>query len=203
MKSHQFLFLILGLTLLFACENKSVTQESIVPVQDSIPEDKEPLGLQIAFIYGDTINTKYNFLIDAQAELEQEEKTIQERLERKLRKAEQRAAELQQQAPTMTQAQMQEAQLELQGLDIEMQRFQEKLTTDFRKRELELQKDYIQRVDSFLSVYNADGQFDFIMNYQQGGNLIWVNSAYDITKDVLDGLNEAYVTELASKESQD
>ena len=194
------IFVFTALIALASCQTPTNTElPSDQELSDSLSVEESNQGLSIAFIYGDTINENYQFLIDVKEELEQEEKIIQERLERKLRKAEQRAAELQQQAPTMTQLQMQEAQLELQNLDLEMQRFQEKLMTDFRKREVDLQLEYIQRVDSFLDSYNSEGQYDFIMNYQPGGNLIWVNNAYDITDEVLEGLNSAYQDEMSQE----
>jgi len=182
-------------------QNNAVSSNAVSP-SDSLKTESEDQGLKIAFFYGDSINEKYDFLQEANDELDQEEKTIQERLERKMRKAEQRAAELQQQAPTMTQMQMQEAQLELQNLDLEYQRFQEKLTSDFRKREIELRDEYIQRVDSFLDEYNLEHNYDFILNYQRGGNLIWANDAYDITQEVIEGLNKAYAAELATEKPE-
>jgi len=195
---------ILLSTVIFSCNQGG---QQLPPensqIADSTSTESEQKSLKIAFFYGDSINEKYEFLLEANEELDQEEKTIQERLQRKMRKAEQRAAELQQQAPSMTQMQMQEAQLELQNLDVEYQRFQEKLTSGFRKREIELRDEYIQRVDSFLDIYNSDNKYDFILNYQRGGNLIWANEAYDITSEVISGLNEVYADEQqAEKTSQ-
>jgi outer membrane protein len=134
--------------------------------------------------------------LDAQDELEKEQKVIEERINRKLRKAEERAMELQKQAPTMTQMQVQEAQLELQNLDIEIQQFQERLATDFRKREVELQEEYTDRVNKMLEKYNDDGTYDMILNFQPGGNLLWIKDSYDITEEVLSMLNEQYDADL-------
>jgi len=195
-------YLLLSLSI-FSCNegNRQGSADMAQPV-DTVESEPVQQSLKIAFFYGDSINENYEFLLEANDELDQEEKTIQERLERKMRKAEQRAAELQQQAPTMTQMHMQEAQLELQNLDLEYQRFQEKLMSDFRNREIELRDEYIQRVDSFLDVYNADGKYDFILNYQRGGNLIWAKESYDITEEVVNGLNDAYTAELEKENAK-
>jgi len=181
-----------------ACSPKSDTVNEPPNKSDTLAVKTPTSGVRIAFIYGDSINDSYQFLIDAKKELEAEEKNMQGRLRAKLQRAEARAMELQQKAQTMTQTQMQEAQLELQGLDIEMQQFQEKLATDFRQRESELQGDYIGRVDSFLTRYNADGLYDMILNYQKGGQLLFMNTQMDITNEVLKGLNEEYSAEMAA-----
>lgn len=195
----SFLLITSAVLLMISCQQER-REEPIdnaeVPTSDSIPE--ENLGLRVAFIYGDTINEKYNFLIDAQDELEKEQKVIEERINRKLRKAENRAMELQKQAATMTQLQVQEAQLELQNLDIEIQQFQEKLATEFRKREIELQNEYTERVDKMLDEYNKEGLYDIILNFQVGGNLLWIKDKFDITQEVLIKLNDQYEADLSS-----
>ena len=159
-------------------------------------------NLRIAYIYGDSVNNRYQFLLDAEAELDAERKRIDRRLRNKLEDAEKQASILQQRAPTMNQNEMQEAQLLLQNLDLEMQQYQEKLAGDFRKRENELQIQYVEKVNSFLEDYNSDGHYDMIYNYQQGGNLLWIKRAYDITDEVVVGLNKAYENELSKKKSE-
>lgn len=193
-QSTVLLFSIVALVVsLSACNqdvsNNEVKTEKVTRISSDSLASR---GFRVAFIYGDTINEKYNFLIDAQDELEIESKQMDERLRRKLQRAEGRARELQQQAATMTQIQMQEAQLELQNLDIEMQQFQESLANEFRQREIKLQQQYVSKVDSFLVQFNSDDRFDMILNFQRGGNLLWMNDAFDITDEVLEGLNAAY-----------
>lgn len=195
------LFVAIGTSaILFSCKPQTPAEQPIARTADTTSANSNS-GLRIAFIYGDSINEHYNFLIDAQAELEGEQSRIDGQMKAKLKKAQARASELQKQAPTMTQEDMQRAQLELQNLDMEMQQQQEKLTSDYRKRESELQMEYINRIDSFLDVYNSDGRYDLIMNYQQGGNLLWIKKGFDITDEVLKGLNEQYQSQLDQKQS--
>jgi outer membrane protein len=195
----QFLAIALLAIAFVACNSESPTPQS--SAVRSLSPDSGQVALRVAFIYGDTVNANYKFLKDAEAELDEERKRIEERMRRKLQQAENRAQELQRKAPTMSQMQMQEAQLELQSLDIEMQQFQEKLASDFRNREVELQKDYMERVDKYLEQFNASAGYDMILNFQRGGNLIWINRAFDITDQVLQGLNDAYDAEIRAKAS--
>ena len=203
MKRTPFLTFIALATLISSCQEKNQVEAvdtSVELATDSITE--ESLGLNVAFIYGDTINEKYNFLIDAQDELEKEQRVIEERINRKLRKAENRAMELQKQAATKTLLQVQESQLELQNLDLEIQQFQEKLATEFRKREIELQNEYTERVDKILDEYNKEGVYDIILNFQVGGNLLWIKDKFDITQEVLTKLNDQYEIDLQTPESE-
>jgi outer membrane protein len=203
MKRVFILIAIIGFAA--SCETPQTAEtpkEKAVADSDTIQKN-ESVGLRVAFIYGDTINENYHFLQDAQEELDKEQKVIEQRINRKLQKAEQRAMELQKQAATMTQMQVQEAQLELQNLDIEIQQFQEKLATEFREREIELQEEYTERVNKMLDEYNADGTYDMILNFQPGGNLLWIDDAFDITDEVLEKLNRQYDEDLQAKAQEE
>lgn len=186
-----------------SCDQKQADDAStnVKAQRDSTAGNNDQL--RIAFIYGDTINVKYNYLIDAEQELESEGKLIDDRIRRKYERAEKRAAELQREAPSMGQLEMQEAQIEMQNLQLEIQEFQEKLARDFRQREIELQQDYLSRINTFLKEYNKDETYDVILNFQPGGNLLWVSSAFDITDEVLEGLNKQYADELATASADD
>ena len=209
--SVQATLLSLATILFFSCNTSSdqavdqpAPKSNKVETLPASQSDRSDSGsnLKIAYIYGDSVNNRYQFLLDAEAELESERKRIDRRLRNKLEEAEKQASILQQRAPTMNQNEMQEAQLLLQNLDLEMQQYQEKLAADFRKRENELQRLYIDKVNAFLEDYNSTGHYDMVWNYQQGGNLLWIKQAYDITDEVVEGLNKAYEVELSKKKSE-
>ncbi len=188
--------MIIALAAAAGCSSPA-TDENATNTTTSEVDTLPRAGIKVAYIYGDSINTKYNFLIDAETELTEERNRMEERLRRKLENAEKRAQELQRSAATMSQSQMQDAQLELQSLELDMQQFQEKLAGDLRKRELELQKEYLGRVDKYLDEYNKTAGYDMILNFQFGGNLLWIKRSFDITELVIKGLNDEYATELS------
>lgn len=204
-KLMSILLIALGAFFITSCNQDTNTDalESVSSTDTLSTEMDTSTGLKVAFVYGDTINRNYKFLQDVDAELEKERTLIDERLRRKLQRAEQRAGELQQRAQFMTQAEMQEAQIEMQGLEIELQQFEQKLMTELREHEFDMQKEYIDRINEYLETYNADGTYDIILNFQQGGNLLWMNAKFDVTYDVLEGLNVAYDAEVLAKETED
>jgi outer membrane protein len=197
MKLHTLpALMVIALATVTAC-NKPATDDTAGNTTSNEIDTMPRAGIKVAYIYGDSINDKYNFLIDAEAELTEERKRMEDRLRRKLETAEKRAQELQRSAATMTQSQMQDAQLEMQSLELDMQQFQEKLAGDLREREIELQKEYLGRVDKYLDEYNKTAGYDMILNFQFGGNLLWVNRSFDITDKVVEGLNDEYAKELS------
>ena len=197
------LLTMLGISL-FSCKQEQAPQTNSVSTKSDTLSTKraaEVNDMKVAFIYGDTVNTRYQFLLDAEAELESERKRIDKRLQTRLQDAEKIAGDLQRKAATMSQEEMQAAQQRLNDLDMDMRQYQEKLGQDFRKRESELQLEYIAKVNAYLEDHNADGKYDMIFNFQQGGNLLWMKQSYNITDEVIEGLNKAYQNDLNAKKS--
>ena len=194
-------FLVVAATCLLAACNQPAQEPQAQ--QEEVKKEPENPGLKVAFIYGDTINAHYKFLLEAQKELEGDTKIAEERIGRKMQRAERRAQELNEEARYMTQTQMQEAQLEMQNLQIELQQFEEKLAIELRNREMELQSEYSAKIDTFLNKFNADGTYDMILNFGRGGNVLWIKDKYDVTQEVLDGLNAEYDKEIAEVEMEE
>ena len=46
------------------------------------------------------------------------------------------------------------------------------------------------KLDSFLTEYNKDKRFVYILSYTKGGFILYKDEALDITKEVVDGMNE-------------
>jgi outer membrane protein len=47
-------------------------------------------------------------------------------------------------------------------------------------------------VTAFLKRYNRQYQYDYIMGYKTGGEILVSNDTLDITRSVLDALNKEY-----------
>ncbi len=166
------------------------------------PDDGLPVakGARIVFVNAETLNEEYQFIVDKYEELEKEQMRIEKQIERKMRAAEERYLELESQAPTMTQSQLEQAQIELQGLQQDIGQFQERAASDFRKKEARAQEQFFKNIREYLKGLNEDGRYDYILTYQAGGQLLLANEDLDITREVVDGLNEAYNKKKASKE---
>ncbi|TVR38109.1 MAG: OmpH family outer membrane protein [Cryomorphaceae bacterium] len=176
---------------------KTLAVDTLLQPDDGLPVAK---GARIVFVNAETLNEEYQFIVDKYEELEKEQMRIEKQIERKMRAAEERYLELESQAPTMTQSQLEQAQIELQGLQQDIAQFQERAASDFRKKEARAQEQFFKNIREYLKDLNEDGRYDYILTYQVGGQLLLANEGLDITRDVVDGLNEAYSKKKASKE---
>ena len=176
----------LGVTVFVSFQSN--TSEVIENVSKS---SAEPV---MAFIYSDSVNDKYQFVSDKTNQLETEAEKVQAEIERKISKLEKRFATLQKQAPTMTQVDMENAQMELAKMEQEVNEYRNAEGEKLDIKRIEMQKEFFKRVNDFLVEYNKKHSFQAIFSYTQGGQLLFVQDALDITDEVIAGLNKEYET---------
>jgi Skp family chaperone for outer membrane proteins len=81
-------------------------------------------------------------------------------------------------------------------LQMEMEDIQAKESEGVMKKESEMQKELLAKVQEFLKTYTKEKGIDYVVNYQEGTQFIlYGNNAYDITTDVINRLNVLYEEE--------
>ncbi len=148
---------------------------------------------QIAYVDMDSFSTHYEYFKIKKAEVQAAQTAMEDELQRKASAFQSKYQAFMQKAETMTEEEGMAAQQQLaqekEALDMLMQRNDEtimKKSTDFNNQ---IREDVIK----FLKKYNADGRFSYIMPYSKDQiNLLYVNEAYNITDDVIQGMNEEY-----------
>ena len=117
------------------------------------------------------------------------------KLNTKLRTLQKEMADFQQKYDNHAFLSAERAQSEYQRLQKKQQDLEEleaKLTQDIM---LENQKLNLQLADSltaYLQVFNADGRFHVILSNNAKDNVLMAAEGYDITNQVIDGLNARY-----------
>ena len=79
---------------------------------------------------------------------------------------------------------MQRQQADLQGL-------QQRLGNEFQAETAKYNKALHDSIANYLKAYNKDKKYSIIFS-KSGDNLLYADKAYDITNDVIAGLNKAY-----------
>jgi outer membrane protein len=121
------------------------------------------------------------------------EKEVAERnFERKVKELEKDYKELQEMAPFMSRSEGQKKQQELMQREQELYKLQEELSMDLgdseRKKTEEMQKAVVEYINEF----NETEGYNIILSKSVLGDVIHADSTFDITQQILDGLNEKY-----------
>lgn len=159
-------------------------------------------GMKIAYVNVDTLLTKYNFWNDLNEMMLQKEETMRATLNQKGRELESQAkdfqAKLQNNAyATRERAEQENARLvkkqqELQDLQAQLQN---QLASENQKNSIQLR----DSINAFLKQYNKDKGYDLIISNTGFDNLLYANEKYDITNEIVEGLNKRYVPSASVK----
>ena len=195
MKKTNFIlngFLALAIGLMFAqCAGNNNASTTSAPVADATGSS----NMMIAFVEIDSLLTKYNFWNDLSEEMLKKEENIRTTLNEKGKKLEAEAREFERKIQNNGFASRERAEQEqarLMKQQQELQELQQKLANDLaaenQKNSLELR----DSINSFLKVYNQTKGYDLIISNTAFDNLLYGNPAYNITNEIVEGLNARY-----------
>jgi outer membrane protein len=195
MKKIKFIlngFMALAFGLMFAqCAGNNNAASVSVPAAGAAGSS----NMKIAFVEIDSLLTKYNFWNDLTEQMIKKEENIRTTLNEKGKKLEREAAEFQRKyenngfvSPERAQQEYQRIQKQQQELQELQQKLTGELAAENQKNSLELR----DSINSFLQVYNQTKGYDLIISNTAFDNLLYGNPAYNITNEIVEGLNARY-----------
>lgn len=181
--------LALGLMMTQCDNNKQAAAPVATPAAETATS-----GPKIAFVEVDSLLSSYEFCIQMNQEMVKKEENVRATLNDKGKQLENEQKEFQYKyennAFTQARAQEEYNRLMKKAQDLEdlKVKLAEELAIENQKNNLQLR----DSIDNFLKVYNAVKQYDFIISNAGYDNLLYGNPAYNITQEVIDGLNARY-----------
>lgn len=173
-------------SVLTSCNNapKANDSQAVAPVTSE---------MKIAFVEVDSIMSQYNFSKEYQEILQKKAQNIQNTLAGKQQSLEAAAAKLQQdyQANALTADQAQARQAAIQKQSNDLQALNQRLTNEFQVETDKFNQALRDSIQNYLKVYNQDKHFSLILT-KAGDNILYADKAYDITNEIIAGLNKAY-----------
>ena len=188
MKKYFFMAMAIALGLA-SCNNKKTEKAETAQTAET-----EVTGLRIAYIELDSLRTQYQLYKDYEVILTRKGTDIQNTLDQKRRKLESNAIALQRKFENngfQTRDELEKAQKGLQQQEVELQELAEKLQNEFMEEELRINQEARDSIQNFIKIYNQKKNFDYVL-VKAGDNLLLTNPKYDITKDIVTGLNKRY-----------
>lgn len=146
----------------------------------------------IAYVDIDTVEAHYDYFKEKKAELEKKQQAIDNELNANVRALQNEAADFQRRANTMTQSEGEATQRALYNKQQQLEGKAQNMRSQYAEQENKFNEDLQKRLNDFLAKYNADKRYAFILSYRTGAsNVLYKDEKYDITTEVIKGLNEA------------
>ena len=186
----KYLFLIMGMALCLAsCNNKEAGS-----AETALNTGAEATGLRIAYVELDSLMSQYQLYKDYEGVLTRKGADIQNTLGQRQRRLESSAAAMQRKYENngfQTRDELESAQRNLQQQEIELQELAAKLNNEFNEEQARINQEARDSIQNFLKIYNQAKKYDYVM-IKAGDNLLIANPQYNITKDIVTGLNKRY-----------
>lgn len=190
-------FLVLNLVLLilvgilfylhFSSKKSSVSN---IPTSKTVSTDGSA-PIRIAYFEMDSIENSFAMVKDVKTELGKKEDAVNSELAGLEKKYRNKVAQYQSQGQTMTQVQSEMAQKDVMQMQQSMQNRKQALDQEYQDYYMRKMKDVKTKIEDYLKKYNSQKQFSFIFAYDPG-LFYYRDTAYNITIDVIKGLNEGY-----------
>ncbi len=150
-------------------------------------------SVKIAYVEVDSIMSQYKFCKEYSLILQKKSQNIENTLAAKQNSLQAAAAKFQQDVQnnkyTQQQAEAVQANLQKQGADL--QALHQRLGAEFQNETNTFNKALRDSIQHYLAAYNKDKKYGLILS-KAGDNILYADKAYDITNEVIAGLNKAY-----------
>lgn len=149
-------------------------------------------NFRIAYFDIDSLQTHFKEFNEIVEELRTKENEKNAILSQYSAKYQRRLRELQQKATSMSQAQGEAAQQELAQMEEGFKKTEFELDQNLKKLQMDRMSNLQKKIENYLKDYNRDKGYAFIFSYQPGSLMYYKDSLYDITKEIINGLNRDY-----------
>lgn len=168
------------------------TEQLKKQISTSIGNNKDTSNFSIAYFDIDSLQKNYNSFKDAEEKIKAKENAVKNQLSELNNRNQRRLRELQEKATTMTQAEGEAAQRELAQLQQNFQQKELELDQELKRLQMDEMSDLQKKVENYLKKYNQAKGYSFIVSYRPGEFMYYKDSVYDITRDIVNGLNAEY-----------
>lgn len=157
-----------------------------------ITEAAQTGGLKIAYIKADSVILNYNLSQDLHDEFSKKQEAYTTEYGSKRQAFEKEAAAFQeklQRGGFLTEQRARQERDRLAGKEQEIMKLDQELSSKLAEMQQKNSKQIMDNLMDYLKRYNEKAGYDYIFN---ASNVLIGNEAYNITADVLKGLNEEY-----------
>lgn len=195
MKNALLIFnivLAVAVTVLFYLHFSSEKKPEATKVVSTQGTASVPAGdFRIAYFEMDSINNSFAMVKDVKAELSKEEERINRELTGLQKTYNERITQYQGQSQSMSQVESEKANRDILQLQDRIRSTKQEMDQKYQDLYMRKMQDVKMKVEDYLKEYNKSKGYTYILAYEPGF-IFYRDSTYNITGDLLKGLNQLY-----------
>jgi outer membrane protein len=157
---------------------------------------------RIAYFEMDSIEQQYLYIKEVQSKLKQREQVMTAELQGMRNGYMGRIQQLQSKASTMSQQEGESAQAEINQMERTLQQKEAKMAQELQEEQFKLMQDINKKIEEYLKDYNASKGYTYIISRQAGDFIYYRDTTFNITIDLVKGLNEMYNVDKGAKKEE-
>jgi outer membrane protein len=186
--------LVVAVVVLFYWHFKGASNGS-TPAINIGPTSKDSLvlkPLKVAYVDLDTIEEKFAYFKAKQNDFDRKREEADQNLNAQANEMERRRMAMAQKGAALTQSDVEAFQKEYTAKMQDLQRQHDQKQQEFATEQQKIMDDIQTKIRSFLEDYNKTKKYSFIFTTGKGAlNLFYEDTTYNITNEVLEGLNSS------------
>jgi len=194
MKNISTILSVLALILiavLFYLQFKPGTSAKVLSKSDSNDSTLNSGEFRIAYFEMDSLENNFELVKEVKNELTKKEEAINSELTRLEKNYRDKITKYQNQGASMTQVQSEAAQRDVMQMQQNIQNRKQALDQEYQDFYMRQMKSVKDKIEAFLKDYNASKGYSYIVAHEPG-LFYYRDTAYNITQDVIKGLNEVH-----------
>ena len=188
MKKYIFSALAIA-AMMVSCNNAAPKMD-----EQPVAGEASASGMKIAYVEVDSLMTQYTFAKDYSVTLEKKSNNARNTLTQKTSELQAAVNNFQQKLQNngfTSREQAQSVQAGIERRQRDLQELQARLETELANETQKFNEALRDSLNNFLASYNKDKKYDLILS-KAGDNILFADRKYDITKDIINGLNKRY-----------
>ncbi len=171
--------------------SKVMTEEdSAQAILNSPP--KSVGDLKVAFVNSDSVAKYYDLAKLVEADLVAKQATAESKLKGMYGNYEKKKIALEKEYKILGQTELNQKMEELGKMEQEIMIKEQELSQTYANSEMEVTNDYINKTNAYMQNIGKQLGYDYIFSFRLGGQLLYANPEFDITKEIIVLINKEY-----------
>jgi outer membrane protein len=181
---NAVLLVAVGVLYFLHFSSKTSTTSSTGPVN--------PSDLKIAYINSDTVLKYYDFFKVNMDKLESKGKKLDQDLQNRAQSLQNDITAYQRNYGSMTIGQAKAVEDDLGKKRQNLELYQRSLEQDLIGEQAKMNEELYKKITEYLKDYSQQKDLQIVLKFNPSSDVLYGGASVDITKDVIQGLNEAY-----------
>jgi len=158
---------------------------------NKVADNAAPGSFKIAYFEMDSVEANYEYLKDVRTELKGKEQELTNQLNSLKTRYMDKVKKYQSEAQTMTQERQGAIESELMSEQKMLGNKEQSMGVELQDASFKRMQEVNRAIEEYLKEYNKDKGYSYILAHQPG-QIYYKDTRFDVTSEIIKGLNEAY-----------